>query len=143
MQLALTWLHVAAMFVAFTLLPGLGTLLRILAARVDALTARRAIPALLPLFGIGGAFATIGICAGLALAAGFGYGHLWLVGAYVLTAFTAFLGIAVDAPWGRRLALADDATFERVRTEAIPMAAGYLGVAGWLAILWLMLAKPG
>ena len=141
-MVALIWLHVAAMIAAITMFVGVGTAVRVVASRAGAATCRAVIAATVPLFRIGGIAVAIGIVAGLVLARSYGYTAPWLIGAYVLTAAAAGLGNGVDARWARRLAASDDATFEEVRRERAPAVSWVASVLVWLAILWLMIAKP-
>ena len=142
-MVALIWLHVAAMFVAFAIFVGGGAMVRLVAYRGSAAAVRELIAAVDPMFRVGGLAAAIGVVAGLILARNFGYGAPWLIGAYILTALAAGLGNAIDATWANRLAAADDQRFESVRRERIPALSGALGAVFWLAVLWLMIAKPG
>jgi hypothetical protein len=138
----LIWLHVAAMITAIAIFVGVGVALRTVAMRADAATTRAVIGMIAPLFRIGGIAVAIGIIAGLALARAYGFLTPWLIGAYVLTAVAAGLGNGIDARWGQRLAESDDASFEAIRHERLPAISGPLGGAVWLAIVWLMIAKP-
>jgi hypothetical protein len=138
----LIWLHVAAMIVAITIFVGVGVAVRTVAMRADPATTRTVIGMLAPLFRIGGIAVGIGIVAGLVLARNYGFLTPWLIGAYVLTAVAAGLGNGIDASWGQRLAESDDASFEAIRHERLAAISAWLGGAVWLAILWLMIAKP-
>jgi hypothetical protein len=138
----LIWLHVAAMIVAITIFVGAGVAVRTIAMRADPATTRAVIGMTAPLFRIGGIAVGVGIIAGLVLARTYGFLAPWLIGAYLLTIVAAGLGNGVEARWAQRLAASDDASFEAIRHERLAAISGPLGYAVWLAILWLMIAKP-
>ena len=76
------------------------------------------------------------------LAHTYGYASGWLVLSYVLSTIAALIGILIDEPWSRRLASVDRQNLPLVRSALLPRVAAPLGIALWLSILWLMIAKP-
>ncbi|HEY4442496.1 MAG TPA: hypothetical protein VGN14_18725, partial [Candidatus Elarobacter sp.] len=94
-MLWLVWLHVLAWMTAIAVFVGVATAVRVIALRAEPAVYRAVAPITTPLFPIGGVSTAIGIITGLILAASFGYGAPWLIGAYVLTVVAAALGAGV------------------------------------------------
>lgn len=94
------------------------------------------------IFAAGGVSVGVGVVSGLLLARTFGYASGWLLLSYALSAIAALTGILIDEPWSRRLAAADRQKVSLVRSALLPRLAAPLGLALWLSILWLMIAKP-
>ncbi len=128
--------------IAFAVFVGVGNAVRIIVARADLPTVRAVVTTTEPLFRLGGVAAGLGILVGLMPARPFGYTAPWLIGAYLLTALAALLGTMVEAPWARRIAASDEAALDVVRRERVSFVAAVVGLFAWLAILWLMIAKP-
>ena len=137
------WLHVGAMMIAFAGLPIAGIILRVIVRRVDE---QRVLQMLATAFGrifaAGGISVGIGVVSGLVLANPYGYGSGWLVLSYALSLVAALAGILIDEPWSRRLAAADRQNVPLVRSAFLPRLAAPVGIALWLSVLWLMIAKP-
>ena len=139
----LLWLHVASILLAFALLPGLGIVMRFIAATCDPATVRNVFTKVGLLLNIGGGAVGLSIITGLILASKYGYTQPWLIATYVLVVLTGVLANTIDAPWAKRLAASDGATFDAIRGEALPAVAIYIYIAAWLAIAWLNIMKPG
>jgi uncharacterized membrane protein len=139
----LLWLHIGAMMIAFAGLPIAGIIFRVIVVHVDE---QRILQILATAFGrvfaAGGVSVGIGVVSGLLLAHTYGYASGWLVLSYVLSAIAALSGILIDERWSRRLAAADHQNLPLVRSALLPRLAVPLGIALWLSILWLMIAKP-
>ncbi len=131
------------MMLAFAALPIAGIIFRVIVRHVDEQRVFQLLAtAFSRIFAAGGVFVGIGVVSGLALAHTYGYASGWLVLSYVLSAIAALVGILIDEPWSRRLAAADPQTLPLVRGALLPRLAAPLGIALWLAVLWLMIAKP-
>jgi len=139
----LLWLHVLAWMVAIAVFVGVAGAVHVLALRAEPAVYRAVAPVMNPLFPVGGIATAVGVVTGLTMAAGFGYGAHWLIGAYILTVVAAALGAGVTGRWATRLAAADDASYPAVRGERLPQLTQVVTFLCWAAILWLMLAKPG
>ncbi|HEY4438825.1 MAG TPA: hypothetical protein VGN14_00120 [Candidatus Elarobacter sp.] len=142
-MLWLVWLHVLAWMTAIAVFVGVAAAVRVVALRAEPAVYRAVAPITTPLFPIGGIATAIGIITGLVLAASFGYGAHWLIGAYVLTVVAAALGAGVVGRWAERLAAADDGTYAAIRSERFPQVALVITLLCWATILWLMIVKPG
>jgi uncharacterized membrane protein YkgB len=94
------------------------------------------------IFAAGGVSVGIGVLSGVLLAHTYGYASGWLVLCYVLSTIAALIGILIDEPWSRRLASVDRQNLPLVRSALLPRVAAPLGIAVWLSILWLTIAKP-
>jgi hypothetical protein len=129
------------MMIAFTALPGAGFILRVLAVRLEARQAQEAARALQPVFRFGGAAAGMGALVGLWLAASYGFWAHWLVATYTLVVL-AILNSAIEDRWARRLIAASPGTVASILAEPLPRAAGWVSLALWGALLWLMISKP-
>jgi uncharacterized membrane protein len=139
----LLWLHVGAMMIAFAGLPIAGIIFRVIVRHVDEQRVLRVLAnAFSRIFAAGGVSVGIGVVSGLLLAHTYGYASGWLVLSYVLSTIAALIGILIDEPWSRRLAAADRQNFPLVRSALLPRLAAPLGIALWLSVLWLMIAKP-
>ena len=137
------WLHIGAMMIAFAGLPIAGIIFRVIVVHVDEQRVFQLLAtAFSRIFAAGGASVGIGVVSGLLLARTYGYTSGWLVLSYALSAIAALIGILIDEPWSRRLAAADLQTLPLVRSALLPRLAAPLGIALWLSILWLMIAKP-
>ncbi|MGD0471853.1 MAG: hypothetical protein ABSB70_01385 [Candidatus Velthaea sp.] len=139
----LLWLHVGAMMIAFAGLPIAGIIFRVIVVHVDEQRVFQLLAAAFSrIFAAGGISVGIGVVSGLLLAHRYGYASGWLVLAYVLSTMAALTGILIDEPWSRRLASADPQNLALVRSALLPRVAAPLGIALWLSVLWLMIAKP-
>ena len=139
----LLWLHIGAMMIAFAALPIAGIIFRVIVVHVDDQRIFQLLAtAFSRIFAAGGVSVGIGVVSGLLLARTYGYASGWLVLAYVFAAMTALVGILIDEPWSRRLAAADPQTLPLVRGALLPRLAAPIGIALWLSVLWLMIAKP-
>jgi len=137
------WLHIVAVLLAFALLPGLGLTMRFIAATCEQQTVRNVFTKVGTLLNIGGGAIGVTVITGLVLAAKIGFLQPWLIATYVLVVLTGILANTIDAPWAKRLAAAEGATFDAVRKESLPALAIYLYLAAWFAIAWLNIVKPG
>jgi uncharacterized membrane protein len=139
----LLWLHVGAMMLAFAGLPIAGIIFRVIVQHLDEQRVFQMLAtAFSRIFAAGGVAVGIGVVSGLLLAHTYGYASGWLVLSYVLSTIAALIGILIDEPWSRRLASADRQNLPLVRSALLPRVAAPLGIAVWLSILWLMIAKP-
>ena len=140
---SLLWLHVGAMMVAFAGLPSGGIIFRVIVRHVDEQPVLQILArAFSRIFAAGGISVGIGVVSGLSLAYAFGYASGWLVLSYALSTIAALVGVLIDEPWSRRLASADAKNLPVVRSALLPRLAAPLGIALWLAVLWLMITKP-
>jgi uncharacterized membrane protein len=131
------------MMFAFAGLPIAGIIFRLIVHHVDEQRILQMLAtAFSRIFAAGGISVGIGVVSGLLLAHTFGYASAWLVLSYVLSTMAALNGILIDEPWSRRLASADRQSLPQVRSALLPRVAAPLGIALWLSILWLMIAKP-
>ncbi len=131
------------MMLAFAGLPIAGIIFRVIVQYVDEQRVLRMLAtAFSRIFAAGGVSVGIGVVSGLLLAHTYGYASGWLVLSYVLSTMAALTGILIDEPWSRRLASADRENLPVVRGALLPRVAPPLGIALWLSILWLMIAKP-
>ena len=131
------------MMLAFAGLPIAGIIFRVIVRHVDEQRVLQMLAtAFSRIFGAGGVSVGIGVVSGLALAHTYGYASDWLVLSYVLSTMAALIGILIDEPWSRRLASAGRQNLPLVRSALWPRLAAPLGIALWLWILWLMIAKP-
>jgi hypothetical protein len=139
----LLWLHIGAMMIAFGALPIAGIIFRVIVVHVDEQRVFQLLAtAFSRIFAAGGVSVGIGVVSGLVLAHTYGYASGWLVLSYVLSTIAALIGILIDEPWSRRLASADRQNLPLVRGALWPRLAAPFGIALWLSILWLMIAKP-
>jgi hypothetical protein len=139
----LLWLHVGAMMLAFAGLPIAGIIFRVIVQHADEQRVLQMLAtAFSRIFAAGGVSVGTGVVSGLLLARTNGYASGWLVLSYALSTLAALIGILIDEPWSRRLASADRQKLSLVRSALLPRLAAPLGLALWLSILWLMIAKP-
>src|SRR5258708_24401314 len=141
----LIWLHVACMFVGFSTLVAADAVVIFASLIRDSASLRSLIGASNPLGNTGKVATLFGIAVGLHLAYPYGYGSLWLVLSYVLVGLTIAFGIFIIDPFKRRLVAAaseGDAALAQGRRSPGPPAILFINTACWIAILWLMLAKP-
>ena len=131
------------MMLAFAGLPIAGIIFRVIVQHVDEQRILQMLAtAFSRIFAAGGVSVGIGVVSGLLLARTYGYASGWLVLAYALSTLAALIGILIDEPWSRRLASADRQRLSLVRSALLPRLAAPLGLALWLSILGLMIAKP-
>lgn len=131
------------MMIAFAGLPIAGIIFRVIVRHIDEQQVLQMLAtAFSRIFAAGGISVGIGVVSGLLLANTYGYASGWLVLSYVLSTLAALTGILIDEPWSRRLASADSQRLALVRAALLPRLAAPLGIALWLSVLWLMLAKP-
>jgi len=83
------------------------------------------------------------LCVGLYLAFSVGMTEFWLLLSYGLLFVAGILGIFVDERWAHKLREASPENFAAVRAQWVPFVSTLLGPVLWLAILWLMISKPG
>ena len=139
----LLWLHVGAMMLAFAGLPIAGIVFRVIVQHVDEQRIFQLLAAAFSrIFAAGGVSVGIGVVSGLLLAHTYGYASRWLLLSYVLSTMAALIGILIDEPWSRRLAAADHQHLPLVRSALLPRLTAPVGIALWLAVLWLMITKP-
>jgi uncharacterized membrane protein len=148
-------LHIVCFGLAMSLTAGVGMLLGRIAASQDLRLIHKAFAMAAPLPKIGGAlwFAAAGLGLATAVVAGLPLGAGWLIASYAAFAVLAAVGLGVHAPWQAkvvRLSAADVAAGETVRPElaaalASPLEklATVLTLLGIIALIWLMVAKPG
>jgi len=77
------------------------------------------------------------------LAFSVGMTEFWLLLSYGLLFVAGILGIFVDERWAHKLREASPENFAAVRAQWVPFVSTLLGPVLWLAILWLMISKPG
>jgi uncharacterized membrane protein len=131
------------MMIAFAGLPIAGIIFRVIVRHVDEQQVLQMLAtAFSRIFAAGGISVGIGVVSGLLLAHTYGYASGWLVLSYVLSTLAALTGILIDEKWSRRLASADSQQLALVRAALLPRLAAPLGIALWLSVLWLMIAKP-
>jgi uncharacterized membrane protein len=131
------------MMIAFAGLPIAGIIFRVIVRHVDEQQVLQMLAtAFSRIFAAGGISVGIGVVSGLLLAHTYGYASGWLVLSYVLSTLAALTGILIDEQWSRRLASADSQQLALVRAALLPRLAAPLGIALWLSVLWLMVAKP-
>jgi hypothetical protein len=139
----LLWVHIGGMMLAFAGLPIAGIIFRVIVQHVDEQRVLQTLAtAFSRIFAAGGISVGIGVVSGLLLAHTYGYASGWLVLSYVLSTVAALIGILIDEPWSRHLASADRQNVSLVRGALLPRLAAPLGIAVWLSVLWLMVAKP-
>jgi uncharacterized membrane protein len=141
-------LHVVAMFSAVTLLVGGDVFFHALRRTGDRAALRRFLGAINPLFGLGVALLTLGVVFGIATAAtgSWDFFARWLVGAYVIVAVLYLVGLFVGLPYYRSAAAAlasDGTTDDRALDDPRGWGSMLISVAGYLAIIFLMIVKPG
>jgi uncharacterized membrane protein len=131
------------MMIAFAGLPIAGIIFRVIVRHIDEQQVLQMLAtAFSRIFAAGGISVGIGVVSGLLLAHTYGYASGWLVLSYVLSTLAALTGILIDEQWSRRLASADSQQLALVRAALLPRLAAPLGIALWLSVLWLMVAKP-
>ncbi len=131
------------MMLAFAGLPIAGVIFRVIVQHLDEQRVLQMLAtAFSRIFAAGGVSVGIGVLSGVLLAHTYGYASGWLVLCYVLSTIAALIGILIDEPWSRRLASVDRQNLPLVRSALLPRVAAPLGIAVWLSILWLMIAKP-
>jgi uncharacterized membrane protein len=153
MPVWLTALHVVSVFLAFALNTGVGLLLSGVAHSRDVRAIRSADGAARPLFIAGSVTLLLGIVFGFGTAstAGYGLGATWLIVAYVLVAILLAITGGIHAPWSARLARAaaaspvdqPSAELLAIIDDRIEALAGPVGLAVWLALVVVMVVKPG
>jgi uncharacterized membrane protein len=150
MDAATVWkfLHIAAMFLAVSIFVGQGMLTGAVARSGDVAALRRVVSAEARFTPVGGAIFLLGIVFGFitAIVADFDLTQTWLVIAYVLAAFILVNGLTYHRAESEKLKAAVEAgDGERARALASAPSAGLMnaldGIA-WLAIIYLMVAKP-
>lgn len=144
----LVWLHVVAVFMGFAAVIS-SDLTLFLASQVrNSESARALVNATAWIGNVGKALIITGILVGLYLVHNFGFafGAGWLLWTYALTVLSIVLGAAAFDPLKKRVLhnAIDDAARRGVAARSrFPMIVLIINPLCWVAILWLMIAKPG
>jgi uncharacterized membrane protein len=146
------FLHIASMFVAVSIFVGQGMLSGVIARSGDPRTLRRVLESEDRFAPIGGAMFVLGIVFGFltAITGDFDLTETWLVIAYVLALFILVNGLTYHRRQAERLKAVAEAGTDGVPSAELRALAGAPGVAvmnaidglAWLAIIYLMVAKP-
>ncbi len=146
------FLHIASMFTAVSIFVGQGMLSGAVARSGDVLAMRRVLAAEDRFAPIGGAFFVLGVVFGFvtAIVGEFDLTQTWLVIAYVLALFILLMGFLYHAPQTQRLKVAAEASpddhpspeLERLTHAGSVTAINMVDGLAWLAIIYLMVAKP-
>jgi uncharacterized membrane protein len=146
------FLHIASMFVAVSIFVGQGMLSGVVARSGDARALRRVLESEDRFAPIGGGFFLVGIVFGFiaAITGDFDLTQTWLLIAYALALFILVNGLTYHRRQAERLKAAieaspDDRPSEEVRAVAGAPSAAAMNVIdaiAWLAIIYVMVAKP-
>ena len=152
----LLYVHILCFAIALMLTAGVGILLnKVAASGASVRTIDTMFSAAKPLQITGGVlYLVAGVLGGwLAHAEGFPPATPWLLGVYVAYAVLMLVGFGIHAPWGARvskMAKADAAAGDAMSPELtkalhapIEKAANLLTTLSILALIYLMIAKPG
>lgn len=150
MDAATVWrfLHIAAMFLAVSIFVGQGMLSGAVARSGDVVAMRRVLSAEDRFAPIGGAIFLLGIAFGFvtAITADFDLTQTWLLISYAFAAFILVNGLTYHRAQAEKLKAATEAgDADRVRALASAPSAALMNVIdgiAWLAIIYLMVAKP-
>ncbi|CAB3755669.1 hypothetical protein [Paraburkholderia solisilvae] len=136
----LVWLHVACMFIGFAGLVS-NDLLLWAVSRERASTVTREVVRRVGAIGVlGRILVVVGIAIGLLLARPFGYAAFWLIATYVLVGLSIVLGAAAYEPLKKRFLDSTGDSTPRQRNFLISVV--FVNSVLWVAVIWLMLAKP-
>ncbi|MFC0572457.1 hypothetical protein ACFFG2_04630 [Paraburkholderia solisilvae] len=89
---------------------------------------------------LGRILVVVGIAIGLLLARPFGYAAFWLIATYVLVGLSIVLGAAAYEPLKKRFLDSTGDSTPRQRNFLISVV--FVNSVLWVAVIWLMLAKP-
>jgi uncharacterized membrane protein len=146
MDAATIWkfLHIAAMFLAVSIFVGKGMLSGAVARSGDVVALRRVLSAEDRFAPVGGAMYLLGIVFGFvtAITGDFDLTRTWLVISYVLAAFILVNGVTYHRTQAEKLkAAAEAGDGDRASATSATLMNVIDGIA-WLAIIYLMVAKP-
>jgi hypothetical protein len=146
------FLHIASMFIAVSIFVGQGMLSGAVARSGDVPAIRRVFSSEDRFAPIGGAVFLLGIVFGFVTAI---VGNLdlmatWLLIAYALALLILLLGVLYHGPQARRLKAAAEASpddrpseeLHRLATAPGALAVNVVDAFAWLAIIYVMVAKP-
>ena len=146
------FLHIASMFTAVSIFVGQGMLSGAVARSGDVPALRRVLAAEERFAPIGGAFFLLGLVFGFvtAIVGEFDLTQTWLLIAYALAIFILLMGFLYHGPQTQRLKVAAEASpddrpspeLERLTHASSAVAVNVLDALAWLAIIYLMVAKP-
>ena len=146
------FLHIASMFMAVSIFVGQGMLSGAVARSGDMRALRRVLATEDRFAPIGGAFFLLGVVFGFvtAIVGEFDLTQTWLVIAYVLALFILLMGLLYHAPQAQRLKVAAEASpddrpspeLDQLAHAGGATAVNVLDGLAWLAIIYLMVAKP-
>ena len=142
------FLHIAAMFVAVSIFVGQGMLSGAVARSGDVVALRRVLAAEDRFAPVGGGTFLLGIVFGIiaAITGDFDLTQTWLLIAYVLAAFILVNGLTYHRMHAEKLkAAAEAGGGDRARALASASSTTLMNVIdaiAWLAIIYLMVAKP-
>lgn len=150
MDAATIWkfLHIVAMFLAVSIFVGQGMLSGAVARSGDVGALRRVLSAEDRFAPVGGAMYLLGIVFGFitAITADFDLTQTWLVISYIIAAFILVNGVTYHRTHAEKLkAAAEAGDGDRARALASAPSASLMNVIdgiAWLAIIYLMVAKP-
>jgi uncharacterized membrane protein len=138
----LLWIHVSLTMAAFGASPlGRLGLRHLLSGVTDERAMRVILRGFSGIFLAGGVSITAGVGAGLALAWN-GLAQTWIVASIILITLAGLGGVLIEDRWVKRLRRAEGEAFTTILHERMPRLAAYVSPLLWLAILWLMIAKP-
>lgn len=146
------FLHIASMFTAVSIFVGQGMLSGAVARSGDVPALRRVLATEDRFAPIGGAFFLLGIVFGFvtAIVGEFDLTQTWLVISYVLALFILLMGLLYHTPQAQRLKVAAEASpddhpspeLDRLAHADSAIAVNVVDGLAWLAIIYLMVAKP-
>lgn len=139
------WFHVATMMLGFAALTAYDLVFVISSNSKSSEFIKTALRLSKPTGLAGKIMVIAGVLSGLHLAAPFGYGSAWLIGAYLLVAIAVILGVAILDPGRKRLLLAaraGDGDVTGFHLGVLPVAVLYVNSLCWAGVIWLMIAKP-